>query len=85
MVPEARLDETEFGLRPVGEGWCVVNATAAAWRKNERFGLFCDFEGDQAFDQFGINIHILESGQPSCYYHREDQQEDPSFSPARAP
>ena len=33
MIHEARLDETEYGLRPSSEGWHVVNAGAAAWRR----------------------------------------------------
>lgn len=76
MVRKARLDETEVGLRPEGEGWYVLNAGAAAWKRNDQFGSFCDFEGERSFEQFGINIHVLEAGQPGCFYHRESQQED---------
>jgi hypothetical protein len=31
MVPEAALEKTEAGLRPVGEGWFVLNARQARW------------------------------------------------------
>src|SRR5207244_3295828 len=34
------------------------------------------FEGDREFKQLGINISVLEPGQPLCLYHREDAQED---------
>jgi uncharacterized cupin superfamily protein len=34
------------------------------------------FEPDDAhFENFGINIHVLEPGEPNCKYHYEDVQE----------
>ena len=45
MVEKARLEETETGLMPVGEGWFVVNARDARWARNEAFGAQCAFEG----------------------------------------
>lgn len=76
MTEEARLIETEHGLVPDGEGWFIVNAGAARWRHNEQFGSYCSFEGEARFPHVGVNIHVLEPGQPACMYHREDQQED---------
>ena len=32
MVEEARLEETETGLKPVSEGWFVVNVRDASSR-----------------------------------------------------
>ena len=75
MVPEAPLERTDAGLVPQGEGWFVVNAREARWLENE-FGPFTRFEGTARFPQVGINIGVLQPGQPSCMYHREDEQED---------
>src|SRR5919197_2219529 len=75
MVPEAPLERTETGLVPKGEVGFVVNARDARWQDSD-FGPFTRFEGDVRFRQIGINIGVLEPGQPSCMYHREDEQED---------
>lgn len=77
MVEEARLEETETGLRPVGEGWFVVNVRDARWMRHETFGAGCPFGGPEAgFREFGINLRVLEPGQPNGLYHRESHQED---------
>jgi len=76
MVPEAPLEKTDSGLVPKGEGWFVVNAKEARWFEHEAFGSGAVFEGEPAFEQLGINIGVLEPGQPACMYHRENQQED---------
>jgi uncharacterized cupin superfamily protein len=76
MVPEAPLVPVEGGLEPRGEGWFVVNARDAAWREDADLGRYCRFEGDARFPQLGINIHVLDPGQPNCMYHGEDVQED---------
>lgn len=75
MIPEAKLEQTGAGAVPKGEGWFVVNACEAAWHEG-MFGANTSFEGDAGFGQIGINISILEPGQPSCMYHGEDEQED---------
>jgi uncharacterized cupin superfamily protein len=76
MVPEAPLEQTDGGLVPKGEGWFVVNAKEARWLESEAFGSGTVFEGEPAFTQLGINISVVEPGQPVCLYHRENQQED---------
>jgi uncharacterized cupin superfamily protein len=76
MVQEAPLEQTEFGLVPKGEGWFVVNAKEAHWSEHKKFGSGTGFEGDPEFKQLGINIGVLEPGQPACLYHRETAQED---------
>jgi uncharacterized cupin superfamily protein len=77
MVPEAALERTENGLVPQGDGWYVVNAREARWwRHRGELGYACTFEEDERFPQFGINIRVLEPGQPNSMYHREDEQED---------
>jgi uncharacterized cupin superfamily protein len=76
MVPEAPLEKTEAGLVPKEEGWFVVNAKESRWFEHETFGSGTVFEGEPEFAQLGINIGVLEPGQPACMYHRENQQED---------
>jgi len=76
MVPEAPLEQVEGGLAPAGEGWFVLNARDARWTDGH-FGKFTPFEGESVrFEQIGINLAVLEPGQPNCYYHAEDVQED---------
>ena len=75
-IPQAKLLQTENGLVPEGEGWYVLNARDARWRKSEKFGTTCGFEGNQRFEQYGMNIHVIQPGQPNCHYHGEDDQED---------
>jgi uncharacterized cupin superfamily protein len=75
VIPEAKLEQTEAGLVPRGEGWFVLNARDAAWHDGI-FGAYTRFEGDPRFAQIGINIGILQPGQPACMYHGEDEQED---------
>jgi uncharacterized cupin superfamily protein len=76
MVSEASLEQTEFGLVPKGEGWFVVNAKDARWLEHKAFGSGTSFEGEPNFPQLGINISVVEPGQPLCLYHRESAQED---------
>lgn len=75
-MPEAPLDDSGSGLAPAGDGWFVVNVRDAAWMTSETFGAGCVFESRNAwFPQLGINLSVLEPGQPSCLYHSESQQE----------
>ena len=78
MVREARLKQHEGGLAPEGEGWFVVNAREARWFDHDVFGRFTRFEGegDARFSEVGINVSLLEPGNPSCMYHGENAQED---------
>ena len=74
-MPQAKLIENEHGLKPQGEGWFIVNVKDAEWRTSPHFGSFLTFEGDVRFDQLGVNIHVLQPGQPACKYHSEKMQE----------
>ena len=76
VVPEAPLEMTKFGLRPGGDGWFVVSAKEIRWRETGDLGAFCDFEGKRRFPDLGINLNVLQPGQPSTRYHGEDAQED---------
>jgi len=76
VVPEARLEVTEHGLAPGGEGWFVVNARETCWRGTEGRGSLTDFDGDYEFAQVGIHVFVLEPGSPMSMYHWEVDQED---------
>ena len=81
VVPEARLESTENGLIPTGEGWFILNAREAAWWTRDRRGVLCEFEGagrEDALDftQLGINLTRLGPGEPMGMYHWEADQED---------
>ncbi|HYZ19604.1 MAG TPA: cupin domain-containing protein [Gaiellaceae bacterium] len=76
MLAEAGLQSTEHGLVPEGEGWFILNARDARWTERPGTGVKCDFEGDQHFSQLGINLRVLEPGQPMSMYHWEADQED---------
>ncbi len=75
MPSEARLERAGEGLAPVGEGWFVLNAREARWLTGD-FGAYTRFEGEARFPSIGVNIGILAPGQPACFYHAEDEQED---------
>jgi uncharacterized cupin superfamily protein len=75
MVPKASLESTDGGLAPVEEGWFVLNVRDARWLDGH-FGAYTRFEGKDRFPDVGINIGVLQPGQPSCMYHAEDEQED---------
>jgi len=76
MVPEAPLGKTEHGLVPTTDGWYVLNAREAPWRSAQGRGAVSDFEGEYEFPQVGINIFVLEPGDPMSMYHWEADQED---------
>jgi uncharacterized cupin superfamily protein len=76
VVPEAQSEQTDAGVVVKSEGWFVVNAKEARWYHGDTFGSVCDFEGQTDFRDLGINIHVLNTGQPSCMYHGENAQED---------
>jgi uncharacterized cupin superfamily protein len=76
MAPEAPLEQTEHGLVPSSDGWFVLNAREAPWRYAQGRGAVSDFEGEHEFPQVGINIFVLEPGDPMSMYHWEADQED---------
>ena len=76
VVPESRLEPTEHGLVPQGEGWFVLNAREARWRPGEGRGAYCGFEGEPEFSQLGIHLVALAPGEPMAMYHWEADQED---------
>ena len=75
-VSEARLEETGSGLAPASDGWFVVNVRDTQWMTSDHFGSGCVFESrEHSFPEFGINLAVLQPGQPNCLYHAESQQE----------
>ena len=78
MTEEASLKETPSGLEPTGEGWFVVNVRDTAWLTHHAFGAGCVFESRESsrFPELGININVVQPGQPMCLYHEESAQED---------
>jgi uncharacterized cupin superfamily protein len=80
MVPESKLERTEHGLVPEGEGWYVLNMRDAEWRHADGRGAVCviadDFEGwRREADQLGVNPFVLMPGEPMAMYHWEADQE----------
>jgi uncharacterized cupin superfamily protein len=80
VVPESKLERTEHGLVPEGDGWFVINMRDAEWRHVDGRGAVAviadDFEGMRHFDQFGVNPFVLRPGEPMAMYHWEGDQED---------
>jgi uncharacterized cupin superfamily protein len=88
MIEEAQLEEVGSGLAPVSPGWFVVNASEAAWLRNDAFGGRCVFESSPRvlaerpgveprwFTETGCTLAVLEPGKPSGIYHAESCQED---------
>ena len=81
-VPEDPQKDTGAGLAPTGEGWFVLNARDARWRRREGRGYSVAFTGstdeecESQFPQVGVNLFILGPGEPIGMYHREADQED---------
>ena len=76
MVPEAPLEQTDAGTVAKGDGWFVLNAIDSRWYHADGRSAFCDLEGDVDFSQLGINISVLEPGQPMAMYRWEAEPED---------
>ncbi|HUK93597.1 MAG TPA: cupin domain-containing protein [Gaiellaceae bacterium] len=76
MVAEAKLESTEHGLVPKGDGWYVLNARDAVWGNAQGRGAYSRLEGDPEFSQLGIHLVAMEPGEPMSMYHWEADQED---------
>jgi uncharacterized cupin superfamily protein len=75
-VNEAKLSQVDEMLIPEGPGWFVLNAADARWWQSKELGAFCPFEGSDRFPEIGVNLNVVEPGQPSCMYHGENRQEN---------
>ena len=80
MIAESRLEPTEHGLVPKGDGWFVLNAREARWLHTPGRSAICEFEGyaegEQDFQQLGLNLSVLQPGESMGLYHWEADQED---------
>ena len=57
--------------------WFIVNVADAEAISTAEGGSYVRFESEKGvFPDFGINIHVLEPGQPNAKYHSEGVQED---------
>ena len=56
--------------------WSVRNVRDLTWTKN-LMGAYCDLlqGGDDASEEFAINLNVLGRGQPMALYHHEPHQE----------
>jgi len=61
---------------PKKNSWFITHAAQAPWLQDDKFGSFCNFEGKHRFPQIGVNIHLINPGQPSSLYHQEQAQEN---------
>jgi uncharacterized cupin superfamily protein len=79
VVRESKLEQTEHGLVPKGEGWFVLNLRDAEWRHADGRGAVCvvvdDFEGWRRDLQLGVNPFVLDPSEPMSMYHWETNQE----------
>src|SRR4029078_11921671 len=76
-MDEAPLTDAGSGLVPAGEGWFVVNVRDAEWWMSKTFGSGAVFETHEfPFRQLGINIAVMQPGEPNCLYHSESLHED---------
>jgi uncharacterized cupin superfamily protein len=76
MVPEAGVEKTEHGMAPKGDGWFVINARDAVWYDRGPRGRVMSFDGEPQFEQYGVNLFVLDPGNPMSMYHWEADQED---------
>ncbi len=79
-MPEAPLEPTEAGLVPAGAGWFVLNARDARWnhrqgRQSVSFTGSTEFDADTYFPMLGVNLAVLEPGEPNSRYHWETEAE----------
>ena len=53
----------------------MLNARETRWRDYGPLGAACNFEGKRPFKQLGVNLNVLNPGEPMSVYHRENHQE----------
>jgi uncharacterized cupin superfamily protein len=75
-VDEAPLERTERGVGPAGDGWFIVNIADAMVSAREGLGVAATFaDVHDGPRPYGINVHVLQPGEPSCMYHRDNCEE----------
>jgi uncharacterized cupin superfamily protein len=56
--------------------WFVINLSESPAGSSPRSGTWTEFEPTEGFDQYGVNVHVVQPGQANCLYHAESEQED---------
>ena len=79
-VPEAKLEQTDAGLVPATAGWFVLNARDARWnarpgRQSVSFTGKTEWEADTLFPMLGVQLAVIEPGEPNSQYHWETEAE----------
>jgi uncharacterized cupin superfamily protein len=80
VIPEARFEETEDGPVLVSPGWFVLNARDARWnqrpgRASVSFTGKTEWEADAFFPMLGVNMAVIDPGEPNSFYHWETEAE----------
>ena len=81
MVDEAKLEQTPVGSVSRGAGWFVLNLRDARWWRRPGRGHNVQLTGaddEEVLDNFaqlGVNVAVLQPGEPLCRYHWEHEQE----------
>jgi uncharacterized cupin superfamily protein len=80
VVPEAPLERTDHGLVARANGWFVLNARDAQWwsrpgRHSVSFTGKNEWEADTYFPMLGVQLAVLEPGEPNSLYHWETEAE----------
>jgi len=80
VVPEAPFERTEHGLVARANGWFVLNARDAQWwsrpgRRSVSFTGKNEWEADSFFPMLGVQLAVLDPGEPNSLYHWETEAE----------
>lgn len=73
---EAKIEETEAGRLPAGDGWFILNLAEIGWESLPGGGTWCSFEPPESPSPLlGIGVHVLAPGETPGFYHAESNQE----------
>ncbi|MFC1481236.1 cupin domain-containing protein [Candidatus Neomarinimicrobiota bacterium] len=76
MTKKEPLKTTADSTTPTSGEWFTLHVSESNWLQDSRFGTVCDFEGSNHFTDLGINLRVLNPGQPASLYHQEGGQEN---------
>lgn len=73
---EAKIEDTDSGRQPAGDGWFILNLAEIGWTTVPGGGTWSVFEAPSApSSMLGIGVHILAPGETPGMYHAESEQE----------
>jgi len=73
---EAKIEETEHGQMPDGNGWFIANLRDVVWARVEGGGAWAAWETrETASKTLGWGVHVLWPGETPGFYHSESNQE----------